>query len=217
MFRHSVLEHSKEEEVTQRQIWTVNWGNDSIGFCHSKSCLTFSSVVRPCILQMDHNASKRLPPTLLTYIFRQIWNNRFGKEGCIIFHAFRNIKQTFNACATPNNRYEAIFGLNFLLRNFRQVICIFSLIQMMKICKNNQLSFPVNISSNPCCWSCSSIWRSSWESLTRDRFWSASNKCETQRKLNFSKCKSSWSTHKQVFLPIFSLRQSTLHEMDGNC
>jgi hypothetical protein len=35
--------------------------------------------------------------------------------------------------------------------------------------------------------------------------------------LNFSKCKSSWSTRKQVALPIFSLRQSTLHEMNGNC
>jgi hypothetical protein len=41
--------------------------------------------------------------------------------------------------------------------------------------------------------------------------------CGISCKLNFSKCKSSRSTRKQVAVETFSLRQSTLHEMNGNC
>jgi hypothetical protein len=46
-------------------------------------------------------------------MFYQIRNNRFDKEGCVMFHAFRNIEQTFDPCATLNNRNEALFRLNF--------------------------------------------------------------------------------------------------------
>jgi hypothetical protein len=82
--------------------------------------------------------------------------------------------------------------------------------------KNNRLSFPGNMCSDSWYWSCSSVWRSSRESSTRDCFGSASSECGTERKSNFSRCKSLWRTHKQVVLLIFSLRQSTLHEMNGN-
>jgi hypothetical protein len=127
------------------------WAKDSTGFYCSQSCLTFSAVVRSCIVQMDHNASKRFQPTLVTDVFHQIRNNRFDKEGCIIFHAFRNRQQTFDPCATPNNRNEALFGLNFLLRNFRHVMWICGPARMMKIFKKNQLSSPVNMCSNSYC------------------------------------------------------------------
>jgi hypothetical protein len=73
----------------------------------------FFAVVRLCIVQMDHNASKRFPPTLLTDAFHQVRNDRFDKEGCILFHAFRNIQHNFHPCATLNNRNEALFGLTF--------------------------------------------------------------------------------------------------------
>jgi hypothetical protein len=83
--RHSFLEHFKKEEVTRRKIWAVSWGRDSTGSCCSQGCLSFSAGVRSCIIQMDHNASKRFPPTLLTDVFHQIRNNRFDKEGHIGF------------------------------------------------------------------------------------------------------------------------------------
>jgi hypothetical protein len=110
--RHSFLERSKKEEVTRKSIWTVSWGRNSTGFCCRKSCLTFAAVVRPGTIQMDHNSSKSFLRTLLTDVFQQIRNNRFDKEGCIVFHAFRNIQQTFDHCATLNNQNEALFGLN---------------------------------------------------------------------------------------------------------
>jgi hypothetical protein len=88
-------------------------GQGFAGFCCSKSCLTFSAVVRSYIVQMDHNAWKRFPRTLLTDAFHQIRNNRFDKEEWLKFHAFRNIQQTFDPCTTPNNRNETFFGLIF--------------------------------------------------------------------------------------------------------
>jgi hypothetical protein len=135
--------------------------------------------VRLCIVQMSHNASKSFPLTLLTDVFHQIRNNRFDKEGCIIFRAFRNIQQTFDPCATPNNRNEALFGLHFLLVIFKHAIWICGPVRMTKIFKKGQLSSPVNMYSSSYCWCFSSIWKSSRASLTRDHFWSASSECGT--------------------------------------
>jgi hypothetical protein len=94
-----------------------------------------SAVVRSCIVQMDHNDLKTFPPTLLTDVFHQIRNNGFDKESCLIFHAFRNIQQTFDPSVTPNNRNEALFGLNFMLQNFGHVLWICGPARIMKIVK----------------------------------------------------------------------------------
>jgi hypothetical protein len=82
------------------------------GPCCSRRCLTFSVVVWSCIIQMDHNASKRLPPTLLIDGFPEIRNSRLNKEYCI-FHAFRNIQQIFDPFVTLDNQNEAFFELIF--------------------------------------------------------------------------------------------------------
>jgi hypothetical protein len=190
----------------------VSWSRDSSGFCCSKSCLTFSAVVRSGIVQMDHNASKRFPPTVLTDAFHQIPNNWFDKEDDIVFHAFRHMQQTFDPCATSNNRNEELFGLHFLLRNFRHVIWTCGPARMTKIFKKNQLSFPVNMFSN----SVVDLVRVFGEALGEVRPAKAFGRLSVRAELNFSKCKSSWSTYKQVALPIFSLRQSALHAMNGN-
>jgi hypothetical protein len=66
MSRHSYLGHSKEEEVTRRQIWTVSWGGDSRGFCCSKGCLTSCCCVvvhcpdgRECLEMFSANSPDR--------------------------------------------------------------------------------------------------------------------------------------------------------------
>jgi hypothetical protein len=91
-------------------------GHGSTGHCCDKNCLTFSAVVPSCIVQADHNASRRFPPT---DVFDQTRNNQFDKEGYIIFHAFQNIQQTFNPCATPNKRNDTHFGLDFFASEFQ--------------------------------------------------------------------------------------------------
>jgi hypothetical protein len=129
----------------------------------------------------------------VTDLLHQIRNNWFDKGGCIIFHAFWNTQQTFDSCPAPNNRNEALFGSNVLLRNFRHVIWICGPARIKKLFKKNQPSFLLNMCSNLYCWFCSCIWRSSRSSCHRDPFSSASSQCGTERKLNFSKCRSSWS------------------------
>jgi hypothetical protein len=55
------FQRGRSHSEIDKEIWTVAWGGDSMGFRYSKSCLSFCAVVRSYIVQMDHDASERFP------------------------------------------------------------------------------------------------------------------------------------------------------------
>jgi hypothetical protein len=90
---------------------------------------------------MDHNASKCFRSTLLTDEFHQIRNNRFEKKVGLYFMLLGTYNR-FLIPVLPNNRNQALFELNFLLRNFRHVVWICGPARMMKTCRKEATFVP---------------------------------------------------------------------------
>jgi hypothetical protein len=131
--RYLFLEHFKEEEVSRRWIWTVSWSRDSTGFCCSKGYLTFLLLCGRALSRWTI-MPRSIFPRLSWYTCSTTSGTTDSTKKVVFdFMPFGTYNRLLVPVLSQIIEMRHRFGLNCILRNFRDVIWICSAARMAEI------------------------------------------------------------------------------------